>query len=932
MSDAAGKTSGSAGTPPAAWCHVLEAEYRALYGEPALPAGAPSDQDERLRPVHERIHARAPSALTLSGGGIRSATFALGVLQGLAHLGILGSFDYLSTVSGGGYTGGWYTAWLQRAGAAGRGDVLRTLDPAQADLVVPTGPDEAGQASSPVERVRLTCRYLAPRGGAVSADVWALLMTMGRNLLLNWMVLLPLIAAVLLIPRFYYCVVRAVELGAGPGAALAGHPSTSWLFLVSIGLAAISVAYLVMNFTGQGGDWSQHRFLIFCLAPLAGCAMGMTLFWAEFPGWVNLRSWVFWSAGIPAFGWLILGIVTPRIFRRVPVADGSTLRVRVGIRTVVAALASGPVLGAGAYWFRVVHFGSGPLGQQYAVFAVPFFLGLVLLQIALFVGFASSEQDDAVLEWWSRCGAWIGIAAIVWLGAGVLVFFLADLIEAGRGAAAHALALERDTSSGLLALIVPLLSSLMGLAARSGGANLPPAVRGLLRRVALPATIVLLLSTVAWANVRATEQLEYHRVNGERCTAELASQGPPCHPAGGGLGEVLLLGALLTAGGLAMSAFVPVNRFSLHGMYRQRIIRTFLGASRRARQPNRFTGFDANDDLRVHELASVRPLHVINTTLNAVLPTDVGRHEISAQSFSFTPFYAGSRSLGYRPARQYGSDGGAEGTGLSLGMALAVSGAAASPEMGIYSSKPRAFLLTLANARLGLWLGNPSSDTSWQRSDPPLGVGPLSRELLGLTTDNNPYVYLSDGGHYENLGLYEMVARRCHVIVVSDAGCDPDYTFDDLANAVRRIRLDLGIPVQFAPIDITRAGQGRSNPHAAIGVVRYSIVDGPAAPDGVILYLKATLSGDETVDVLNFATSDPLFPHDSTANQFYDEARFESYRALGFHTVLTLAPRGTMVPTVEALCEIARRTLESAQARREPVATTGAPGVVQAVP
>ncbi len=507
MRDTAEKTSGSEGRPPAAWCHVLEAEYRALYGEPALPASAPSDPGERLRAVHERMHTRAPSALSLSGGGIRSATFALGVLQGLAHLGILGSFDYLSTVSGGGYTGGWFTAWLQRAGAAGRGGVLRTLDPAQADLE-PTGPGDAGRASSPVERVRLTCRYLAPRGGAVSADVWALLMTMGRNLLLNWMVLLPLIASVLLIPRLYYCVVRAVELGAGPGSALAGHPSTSWLFLVSVSLAAISVAYLVVNFTGRGGDWSQHRFLLFCLAPLVGCAIGMTLFWAEFPGWVNLRNWVFWSAGIPAFCWLILGVVTPRIFRRVPVADGSTLRVRVGIRTVAAALASGPILGGGAYWFRVVHFGSGPLGQQYAVFALPFFLGLVLLQITLFVGFSSSEQDDAVLEWWSRCGAWIGIAAVVWLGAGALVFYMADLIEAAREAAAHALAIGRDTSSGLLALIVPLLSSLMGLAARSGGANLPPAVRGVLRRVALPATIVLLLSTIAWANVRATERLD----------------------------------------------------------------------------------------------------------------------------------------------------------------------------------------------------------------------------------------------------------------------------------------------------------------------------------------------------------------------------------------------------------------------------------------
>ena len=89
----------------------------------------------------------------------------------------------------------------------------------------------------------------------------------------------------------------------------------------------------------------------------------------------------------------------------------------------------------------------------------------------------------------------------------------------------------------------------------------------------------------------------------------------------------LVLGLALAGLGLTVSAFVPVNRFSLHGMYQQRLIRTFLGASRRDRQPNAFTGFDQRDDLRVHELKDVRPLHVINTTLNAKSSTDVGRQE-----------------------------------------------------------------------------------------------------------------------------------------------------------------------------------------------------------------------------------------------------------------------------------------------------------------
>ena len=296
--------------------------------------------------------------------------------------------------------------------------------------------------------------------------------------------------------------------------------------------------------------------------------------------------------------------------------------------------------------------------------------------------------------------------------------------------------------------------------------------------------------------------------------------------------------------------------------------------------------------------------------------THVGRHETQAQSFTFTPLHVGNHDLGYRHAPEFGSDGGGKGTGISLGMALAISGAAASPAMGMYSTKSRAFLLTLANARLGLWFGNPQDEATWQSSEPPLGVGPVLRELLGLTTDHNPYVYLSDGGHYENLGLWEMVSRRCRFIVVSDAGADPQYTFDDLANAVRRIRLDLGIPILFDPIDVTRQGQNDGNPHAAIGRIRYAVVDGDGVHDGIILYLKATLSGDEPVDVRNFATDDPLFPHDSTANQFFDEARFESYRTLGFHTVLSVASGLRQFPDVEALCDTARAALSELEARR----------------
>jgi hypothetical protein len=249
----------------------------------------------------------------------------------------------------------------------------------------------------------------------------------------------------------------------------------------------------------------------------------------------------------------------------------------------------------------------------------------------------------------------------------------------------------------------------------------------------------------------------------------------------------------------------------------------------------------------------------------------------------------------------------------------------------MYTSKARAFLLTLANARLGLWFGNPADPVAWQRSDPALGVGPLVRELLGLATDTNPYVYLSDGGHFENLGLWSMVVRRCGVIIVSDAGCDPDYTFADLSNAVRRIRIDLGIPIEFGAMDMSRSGQGVSNRHAVVGRIHYSAVDGPGVPDGRLLYVKATLSGDEPVDVRNFAVLHSSFPHDPTGNQFFDEDRFESYRALGYHSIMSVAEELADADAWD-LCAAVARASESAgpvgvRSRfSQTVAVEGAPG------
>jgi len=889
---------------PLPWSQVLEAEVEALRGTPPLGADAPADPDERLRLLHQDIHTHPTSALCLSGGGVRSGTFALGVLQGLAHLGVLGKFDYLSTVSGGGYVGGWFTAWLHRQGTARRQDTLRQLDPA---LTAASGNIEA----EPVGYLRRMCQYLAPSGGA---DLWTLLATLGRNLFLNWLVLLPLIAAVLIVPRLFYTITRAFETGSKDLQGLACMTDSAGppIFLaIALGGFAVAVGYVAAVFAGPGRQWSQSRFLAWFLGPLCLGAVGCALFWASFPCGLHPSWMIGVSAALPAAGWALVGLVA-RWLRDADPAQGRS-RSTIGLRTVIAAAASGPILGAGAYWFATAKFGFDIQEQElflYGAFAVPILLALILLTLTLFVGLASQDMDDEALEWWSRCAAWVGMAMGGWLVASAITLYMADGLEHALGLLERFLHIGRRTWTALVAALLPLLASLAGLAARSAGAtsaqDKPSAARRAIQGLSLPVVIVALLTSVAWSNLRAAEAIEFHvDATGALCTALTPPGNGECHPHGAGFGEVIVLVVGYLAFGLLMSYCVPANRFSLHGMYRERLVRTFLGASRPERSPNPFTGFDSRDDLRVHDLADVRPLHVMNATLNAVSSTRVGRHERTAESFTFSPLHVGNRETGYRPASQYGSDGGGNGTGLSLGMALAISGAAASPAMGIYSSKSRAFLLTLANARLGLWFGNPANARSWRNSEPPLGVGPIAREMLGLTTDRNPHVYLSDGGHYENLGLWEMVARRCRFIVVSDAGCDPEYGFDDLSNAVRRIRLDLGIPIQFGPLGMTKAGQGNGNAHAAIGTIRYSVIDGPGAPDGTILYLKATLSGDETVDVWNFARTNTAFPHDSTGDQFFDEARFESYRALGFHSVIGTAAGCQADRGIEGLIEAA---------------------------
>lgn len=373
---------------------------------------------------------------------------------------------------------------------------------------------------------------------------------------------------------------------------------------------------------------------------------------------------------------------------------------------------------------------------------------------------------------------------------------------------------------------------------------------------------------------------------------------------------------------LAASWCVDVNIFSLNALDGNRLTRAYLGASRpqpakpeerlaakpttdgsgvmseadpasedkpkpKERQPDSLTSFDPADNMRLSDLTIGKsrnafdqpyqgPHYLINAAINLVRSDDLSWQERQAASFVFTPEFSGSQLTGYRPTEKYAG-------GISLGEAVSISGAAASPNSGYHSSPAVSALLTMFNARMGAWLGNPGVAKTWQRRGPFMGYFHLLKELLGWTDSASPYVYLSDGGHFENLAVYELVRRRCRYIVVCDAGADPDYTFEDLGNLIRKVRIDFGIRIEIDHSSLRKAtAKHQSSWHCAVGQVRYDDVNDGDIP-GTLIYIKPSLSGDEPADVLQYARAHSAFPQEPTSDQFFSESQFESYRALGQH-------------------------------------------------
>ena len=353
---------------------------------------------------------------------------------------------------------------------------------------------------------------------------------------------------------------------------------------------------------------------------------------------------------------------------------------------------------------------------------------------------------------------------------------------------------------------------------------------------------------------------------------------------------------------------VNVNRYSMHALYRNRLTRAFLGSARRQRQPDPFTGFDPADSPRLMEFAQAtagqRLFPVINMTLNVTTSSNAALAERKAEAFTATPLFCGSAALrhpsqtdgreaaagafvatsAYAGMESLGNESG-RNLGPHLGSMLTISGAALSPNWGYHSSRLTAFLMTLFNVRLGVWLPNPAKATpeQLQLSKPANSETALFNEMLGVATDTSQAIYLSDGGHFENLGVYEMLRRQCHCIIVIDAGQDGDSVFDDLGNVIRKARIDFDTEIMMRPMRIYSRKDltaDKTLGATALGVA-WGEIAYPGMRRGRLLYLKPSFLPAIPADVRAYGSGDQAFPNDATLQQWFTESQFESYRALG---------------------------------------------------
>ena len=945
---------------------------------------------EDVPPVQDLV------GIALSGGGIRSASFNLGVLQGLSSRRALWLFDYVSTVSGGGFIGAWWSAWLAREPRASR-DVFppnEELEPQRrAETALLLGADDAASTPpslpdgsliarrhDPIHFVRLFSNYLTPKTGAFSPDTWRMIAFYLRNLLFTWAALLPLaLAAVVLAQTFYLLDGNAVAFLCHP---LADCPSTLsstvaritvplqlilaaaatfallWLahssarvLLALVGIVVVAVVGAsVLGRVGDGGGMRVHWgvwvvalvcFILHFVSSFRahertpagagvntvvratpadhrawltkqlafvlkwGTFLALLLLFAGF-GHLALRSVITGGENLfqdqlaqaGGIGGLLLTLVSAAytIIKAAPSASGTVSKAPGKIGRLLITLAPTLVLVALALCFAVLsHWLLSASIRFDANKALDH--GILTMLAKAAVVLAALEVTFGIFESYQDPSTPLPEGGFSWrrfLPDPILRLIGQTRLPAGGNRAWYYLFSPRGwvrisvVAAVVVAWLVTKDTSLATVwSERAQRMQWSTAVAILVLVTALAITFARRNWRIALGSARPATLLSISSAGAALCV--LTNGTLAIDAAHDPLLVALLWIAILIGAVIAIGWLADPNLLSMHGFYKARLTRAYLGASNAARENEQITDAAPGDDVKMTALwnhDAGAPYHLINTTLSLVGGSDLAMSQRSAENFIMSRYHCGSARTGYRCTADYMSGD------LSLGTAAAVSGAAASPTMGSQTpSAALSLLLALFNVRLGFWAPTPSG-RRWNEPHARLWPFYLLRETLSNTGELGTYCYLTDGGHFDNTGLYALVERGCRYIVICDCGADPRLGFEDIGVAIRRCRIDFGSEIDLK-IDEFRAREKENDTahtHVVWGTIQYQpehlrmLNLDEHKSQGVIVWVKPSVTALNAADVRQYRLAHDDFPQQATADQWYDESQFESYRRLGYES------------------------------------------------
>jgi hypothetical protein len=930
--------------------------------------GALRDAEAKLLEQRSSHRALSLTGVAISGGGIRSATFALGVFQALAKLGHLSRFDYLSTVSGGGYFGAFYASLFAR-GRVTFGDVRKALS------------DDSPQ----LNYLRNNGRFLAPAG---QPD----LLLGGAVLFRNWVAVF-LVIGCLIVGAGLFVERITLESGiwlqagmkrlggaGGEGPWLIDPLTTKWLHQGTESLAQAISWQKMLHWGALHHLWLSQWLLVGAgLVVLAAAPLGWSYFLvgssynpstSYFRRRTTIKPLMLAANGIaiglglhlletrPLVSFFLFYLSTVTMAQTIatdywlPIRGKQAENAALGMGAAVS-LTFGFLFSGGALYAALVCGTHRPFWGGFTFF-------LILLVVRAFLHFVLHVALEKKLEGVDgdhfprhMVSVWLMRWLVV---AGACLAF--GLIQTGGRTLYWLLDQEMEWVLGVLGTA---MTALAGFARRwvvstvtksekeksensPGAKSFVPALLGTTLAVILAVAASALVTRIVYHDTPYREVLLGNAAPDLRAAIERLS-----------VPLWILLGLSL---GFGFSRRFLNNSTHLP-LYSARITRAYLGATNSERVPlsraapdvpvsarvdakhTSATHLMPNDDIPLRSYfrsssadspyKNGAPLHLINVTINETVDGRSGEHNPDAKGVGLAIGPCGM-SAGVRHHRVFSWDSATEpkvfpqrggfrvfepagSLGpfevkhevLSLGRWLGISGAAFSTGLGLRTAFGTSFLAGITNIRLGHWwfAGVKRPWTLTRILGPLFWVQQYLLRELGARFPGtaNTLWYLSDGGHFENMGAYELLRRRVRTLVLLDGEADPHYQFEGLSHLVRKARIDFGTEInfvgrehpefrahippefhdQFGTLDEMRrrkrerdASEELSRVHAAIAVIRY-----PDESTGILVYVKPTLTGIESADVTRYHMEHPSFPHESTGDQFFDEAQWESYRKLG---------------------------------------------------